>query len=435
VSPGAASAPAPRVFICYRREDTAAHAGRLYDAMVNRFGERNVFMDVDLAPGVDFVERITEVVSACQVLIVVMGPHWATVEDEDGDVRIADPEDFVRLEVETALRRPDVTPIPVLVSEARMPKREALPPELQPLTRRNALEMSNSRWGYDVDRLNDTLDELLTDLTRSRENVAPRVAAPEAGPTPAAEPPTPTPGPPTPTPVPATPAPRTHAPPDPVLTEPAPLGTRLVLEGMIVGGVTACAARLLAFEIPKLGAGVKGHIAGDVILRHTETWALVGAALAIWLASRTRRTDLSQLGMLGLLVGAVAGAVGAATWALPVLTPHPTLKATDPALTEWIAVVSLAVTGGFIGALIGSLWSPARLGRGLVAGAVAGVLTQLFVNLIGWGDPKPGSVTDAQTVLAFGLAGFAFAGLTLARLVALGAGRAGASVSAPARGR
>lgn len=158
---GPVSTPAHRVFICYRREEAAAHAGRLYDAMVARFGERNVFMDIDLAPGVDFVERITEVVTACQVLIVVMGPDWATAKDEEGDVRIADPEDFVRLEVETALRRPDVTPIPVLVAGARMPKRESLPPELQPITRRNALELSEARWRYDVGRLNSTLDDLL----------------------------------------------------------------------------------------------------------------------------------------------------------------------------------------------------------------------------------------------------------------------------------
>ena len=129
----AGSVPGPKVFITYRREETAAHAGRLYDAMVARFGERNVFMDVDMAPGIDFVERITEAVAACQVLIVVMGPRWATVEDEHGKARIADPEDFVRLEVETGLRRPDVTPIPVLVSGARMPKRKDLPPEMQGL--------------------------------------------------------------------------------------------------------------------------------------------------------------------------------------------------------------------------------------------------------------------------------------------------------------
>jgi hypothetical protein len=133
------SVPGPKVFITYRREETAAHAGRLYDAMVARFGEGNVFMDVDMAPGVDFVERITEAVAACQVLIVVMGPRWATVEDEHGKARLADPEDFVRLEVETALQRLDVTPIPVLVSGARMPNREDLPPELRAITRRNEL--------------------------------------------------------------------------------------------------------------------------------------------------------------------------------------------------------------------------------------------------------------------------------------------------------
>src|SRR5215207_10893927 len=161
------SVPGPKVFITYRREETAAHAGRLYDAMVARFGEGNVFMDVELAPGVDFVERITEAVAACQVLIVVMGPRWATVEDEHGTVRIADPEDFVRLEVETALRRPDVTPIPVLVSGARMPSREDLPAELRAITRRNALELSDLRWRQDVGRLISTLDGLLGEAVAS----------------------------------------------------------------------------------------------------------------------------------------------------------------------------------------------------------------------------------------------------------------------------
>ena len=157
------SVPGPKVFITYRREETAAHAGRLYDAMVARFGEGNVFMDVDMAPGVDFVEQITDAVAACQVLIVVMGPRWATVEDEQGKARIADPEDFVRLEVETALQRPDVTPIPVLVSGARMPNREDLPPEVRAITRRNALELSDHRWRSDVGRLVSTLDELLAE--------------------------------------------------------------------------------------------------------------------------------------------------------------------------------------------------------------------------------------------------------------------------------
>ncbi len=186
------SVPGPKVFITYRREETAAHAGRLYDAMVARFGESNVFMDVDMAPGVDFVERITDAVAACHVLIVVMGPRWATVEDEQGRPRLADPEDFVRLEVETALRRPEVTPIPVLVAGARMPRRGDLPPEVQAITRRNALELGDQRWRDDVGRLISTLDELLaaSSLAPSPSRSEPSVATGKAADTkPAAPPP------------------------------------------------------------------------------------------------------------------------------------------------------------------------------------------------------------------------------------------------------
>jgi TIR domain len=176
-----ARAPAPKVFISYRRQETAAHAGRLYDAMVPRFGESNVFMDVDLEPGIDFVQRITEAVAGCHVLIVVMGPTWATLEDEDGVVRIADPEDFVRLEVVTALKRSDVTVIPVLVSGARMPDPDDLPPEIRTITRRNALELSDTRWRYDVGRLTSTLDELVAEVTGTRQAGARAGEPPEPG--------------------------------------------------------------------------------------------------------------------------------------------------------------------------------------------------------------------------------------------------------------
>ena len=184
-----ASTSAQRVFISYRRQDSAAYAGRLYDAMVARFGERNVFMDLDLAPGVDFVERITEAVSACQVLIEVMGPTWATVKNDEGEVRIADPEDFVRLELEIALKRPEVTVIPVLVSGAQMPDRRDLPPELGAISRRNALELSDRRWRYDVGQLIGALEELLAGTTAvhatptSADVAAKTEASPEGAPT------------------------------------------------------------------------------------------------------------------------------------------------------------------------------------------------------------------------------------------------------------
>jgi TIR domain len=391
-SAGPAIRQEPKVFICYRREDTAAHAGRLYDAMVARFGERNVFMDVDLAPGVDFVERITKVVSDCLVLIVVMGRNWATAKDEGGGARIADPTDFVRLEVETGLSRPDVTPIPVLVSGAQMPKREDLPPELQAITRRNALELSDARWGYDVGCLNSTLDELLADTARPGTSVA--------------------------TPPPA----------------PGPPAWRLLLEGVLVAGVTALAARKLGNEIPGPDHPHEhqGGAIASVILRRAETWALVGAALAVWLAIRTRRTDLFRLGMSGLLIGAIAGAIAGAIFAVPVYLNEPVLL-TDPSggnpeLAEWIDLGSLAVTGGFLGALIGALWLPPRLGAGLAGGIAAGALLQLV--FIGAG--KPGTVLIfSGIVLPFGLGAIAIAGLTLATLLALDRGRSEAK--APGR--
>ena len=175
------NAAAPKVFISYRREETAGHAGRLYDAIAARFGDRNVFMDVDLAPGIDFVEQITEAVGACDVLLVVMGPRWATPSDK-GHPRLTDPQDFVRLEVETALRRPDVRVIPLLVAGARMPGPDELPESVRPLSRRNALELSDLRWRYDVGRLVTTLVELLEGPTEAGEVAAPTPAPDQPSP-------------------------------------------------------------------------------------------------------------------------------------------------------------------------------------------------------------------------------------------------------------
>jgi hypothetical protein len=171
----------PKIFISYRREETAGHAGRLYDAIGARFGERNVFMDVDLAPGIDFVEQITEAVGACDALLVVIGPTWATTLDDRGHARLADPNDFVRLELETALRRPDVRVIPLLVAGARMPDPDDLPESVRTLARRNALALSDLRWRDDIRRLVSTLDALRDgqrDLAETAAGDPPAAAAP-----------------------------------------------------------------------------------------------------------------------------------------------------------------------------------------------------------------------------------------------------------------
>ena len=257
------SKPGQKVFITYRREETGAHAGRLYDAMVARFGEPNVFMDVDMAPGVDFVERITEAVAACHVLIVVMKPRWATVEDEQGRARLADPEDFVRLEVETALRRPEVTPIPVLVAGARMPNREDLPPELRAITRRNALELDDHRWRYDVGRLISTLDELLSEspLAPSPSPSEHSVATGKAAPADAAQTAR------------QTAAPSTIAATTPVDTKPAappPAGAGRLWRWALLGAV-AIAAIVVAVVVSTGGGG--GNEEEDQVTSVVETEA------------------------------------------------------------------------------------------------------------------------------------------------------------------
>ena len=150
-----------KVFISYRREDSAGHTGRLFDRITNYFGDRiEIFMDVDsIAPGEDFISVIDEAVGECEILVVVIGRDWLTITDENGKRRLDNPEDFVRVEIAAALNR-DIRVIPVLVQGATMPRREQLPEALTKLTRRNAIEVSDARWKYDVDRLIKTIEEV-----------------------------------------------------------------------------------------------------------------------------------------------------------------------------------------------------------------------------------------------------------------------------------
>jgi TIR domain len=143
----------PLVFISYRREETAGHAGRLRDSLCSRFGEDHVFMDLEMAPGIDFVDELDRELSRCDVLLVVIGREWGSVRDATGRLRLQDPHDFVRREIETALARSDVLVVPVLVQGAQMPSQEQLPETMGSLARRNALELSDARWSFDVERL------------------------------------------------------------------------------------------------------------------------------------------------------------------------------------------------------------------------------------------------------------------------------------------
>jgi hypothetical protein len=150
-----------QIFISYRRDDSAASAGRIYDRLNDHFASSEIFMDVDtLAPGIDFVEAIEESVSSCDALIAVIGRQWLVLADEEGNRRMDNPDDFVRIEIRTALER-GVRVIPVLVDGASMPRARDLPDDLKLLVRRNALEVRHTSFNADCGRLIAALEQVL----------------------------------------------------------------------------------------------------------------------------------------------------------------------------------------------------------------------------------------------------------------------------------
>jgi hypothetical protein len=149
----------PGIFISYRREDTSPYAGRLYDHLSAHFGADRVFMDLDtIRPGDDFVQVISDKVAACDVLIALIGKQWVRAVNSRGHRRLDDPNDFVRIEIVSALNR-KVRVIPALIEDATMPEAGELPKDIAPLTRRNAIEIKNSMFRQNVARLIQVIEE------------------------------------------------------------------------------------------------------------------------------------------------------------------------------------------------------------------------------------------------------------------------------------
>jgi hypothetical protein len=150
-----------KIFISYRRQDSEGFAGRLFDQLEPRFGADQIFMDLDtIEPGEDFIKVIQEAVSKCRLMIAIIGRSWLHCTDDDGRRRLDNPEDFVRVEISTALER-DIRVIPVLVQGAAIPRSDQLPKVMENLARRNAFELSSTRWKYDVGRLIATIEKAL----------------------------------------------------------------------------------------------------------------------------------------------------------------------------------------------------------------------------------------------------------------------------------
>src|SRR5262249_27010977 len=149
------------IFISYRREDSSGHVLALIPPLRQRFGARRIFKDTDsIAPGQDFLKVIQRELETCAVLVAVIGREWLTVQEPRLKCRrLEAPNDFLRLEVASALKDERILVIPALVDKATMPAAEDLPVDLQPLARRNAIELSDVRWDSDVERLMQAIDQ------------------------------------------------------------------------------------------------------------------------------------------------------------------------------------------------------------------------------------------------------------------------------------
>lgn len=141
------------IFISYRRADSAPYAGRICDHLRRTFPSVSVFMDVEaINPGADFVKAVDANLADSAVVLAVIGPQWDSIRDSAGQRRVEDPNDYVVRELATAIQR-QANVIPLLVGAADMPGAATLPPSLQELSRRNAIEISDSRFAEDAERL------------------------------------------------------------------------------------------------------------------------------------------------------------------------------------------------------------------------------------------------------------------------------------------
>ena len=154
------------IFISYRREDSAGHSGRLFDALANHFHPSQIFMDVDsIEPGEDFPSVIERRIANCDVLLAIIGRRWLAASESEGRYRMDDPNDYVRRELELAQGK-NIPILPILVGAAAMPSPQTLPTSLDHLSRRQAYVLDDADFHEDVNRLIPAIERA---IARSRE--------------------------------------------------------------------------------------------------------------------------------------------------------------------------------------------------------------------------------------------------------------------------
>lgn len=160
---------AGNIFINYRRGDDPGFTQALFSRLEQAFPSESLFMDVDnIAPGLDFMQVLNDEVARCDVLIAVIGKNWLEAADESGERRLDNPEDFVRIEIESALAQKKRV-IPVLVNDAKMPRSTELPEGLRPFARCNAVRLTHDRFRADTQGLIKALEDVLSEAEAARK--------------------------------------------------------------------------------------------------------------------------------------------------------------------------------------------------------------------------------------------------------------------------
>ncbi len=150
-----------KIIVSYRRSDSAAITGRIFDRLIDRYGEESVFMDIDRIPfGTDFRHHIQDALRDADILLAVVGPTWLG-KTADGRTRIQDEADPVRVEIETALKQ-GLTVIPVLVDNAPMPGAADLPESIRDFAYINAAPIDVGRdFRQHMERLTRSIDGIV----------------------------------------------------------------------------------------------------------------------------------------------------------------------------------------------------------------------------------------------------------------------------------
>jgi hypothetical protein len=138
-----------KIFISYRRQDSAANALGIGQYLEHEFGRKNVFIDVDMHAGANFPTVLEQRLAECKVMIVLIGPDWLDARDEQGHRRLEHPDDWVRFEIARALKR-NITVIPVRVGGGGLPSKAALPEDIRGLLDRQATSITTTGFRNDM---------------------------------------------------------------------------------------------------------------------------------------------------------------------------------------------------------------------------------------------------------------------------------------------